>query len=66
MADTVNEAIDEAAKAGVSRITTDGTTVEAMPIGDQIAADKYLKAREAREKNHLGLAFRQFKPGGCG
>lgn len=51
---------------GPKRVTVDGTTVEAQSIDEQIAADKHVAASTAAARNHLGLSFRQFKPGGCG
>ena len=51
---------------GPKRVTVDGTTVEAQSIDEQIAADKHVAASAASTKNHLGLFFRQFKPGGTG
>ena len=66
MADTINDKIEQAAKAGFSKVTIDGQSVEAMPIDDQIKAADYLAKQSAASKNHLGLAFRTLKPGGCG
>jgi hypothetical protein len=57
MADTINEAIEDAAKAGLSKVTVDGRTAEAMPVADQIAAQRYLDSRTAAARNHFGLSF---------
>jgi hypothetical protein len=62
MADTINEAIDDAAKAGLSKVTIDGRTAEAMPIADQIAAQRYLDSRTASAKNHFGLSVKIVAP----
>lgn len=56
----------ETTALGPKHVTVDGTTVEAQSIDEQIAADKHVAASAASTKNHLGLHFRQFKPGGCG
>lgn len=66
MATTIADAIEKAAKDGVSRVTIDGTSVDAMSVQDMIAADSYLKQQAAKSRNHLGLTFRKFEPGGCG
>lgn len=65
MADTIAEAIDEAAK-GPQSVTVDGMSVTAPDIDKLIRADQYAKANTGIEKNHCGLRFRTLKPGGCG
>ena len=62
---TIAEKIEETAK-GPARVTVDGTTVEAQNINDQITAEKHLAASTAASRNHVGLTFRQLKPGACG
>ena len=43
-------------------VSVDGTNVQAVPVQEVIEADKYLRAREAKGKNHLGLHFRKLIP----
>ena len=57
MADTIADAIEEAALAGVSRVAVDGTSVEAMSIADMIAADTHLARKSAASQPHGGLRF---------
>jgi len=61
---TAAEKIAQAGLDGIARVTVDGTTTEAMSIDDMIKAAEY--GKETADKNHLGLAFRTLKPGGCG
>ena len=62
---TIADKIEETAK-GPARVSVDGTSVDAQSIDDQITAEKYLAAKSATSKNHMGLSFRQLTPGGCG
>jgi len=43
-------------------VSVDGTNVQAVPVQEVIAADKYLKSQAATVKNHLGLHFRKLIP----
>ena len=63
---TIQDAIERSAKDGVASVSVDGTSVTAMSIEKQIAADNYLRQRAAAARNHLGLTFRKIQPGGCG
>ena len=63
---TIAEKIEEDARAGIERVKVDGTDVTAMSIDDRIKADQYGKKDTAAAKNHLGITFRTFVPGGCG
>ncbi len=63
---TIAESIADAGRDGIQTVSVDGTRVEAMTIDDQIKADQYAKTNTAAGKNHLGITFRRFKPGGCG
>ena len=63
---TIADKIEEAAIDGIHEVEVDGTTVEAMSIGDQIKADKYIRQQAASAKNHGGLTFRTLRPGGTG
>jgi hypothetical protein len=58
----------ESAAMGPARVTVDGTTGEARPIPDLIAADRYLSAKRAQaaQRNHCGLTFRKLEPPGAG
>ena len=62
---TIADKIEENAKSP-ARVTVSDTTVEGQSIPDQILAEQHLAAKSAIAKNHLGLTFRQFTPGGCG
>lgn len=44
-------------------VSVDGTNVQAVPVGETIKADRYLKDQSAGAKNHLGLHFRKLIPG---
>jgi hypothetical protein len=66
MADTIDEALSETALAGVKRVTVDGQSVEALSIDELVAARQAAAAASGRARNHLGLTFRQFKPGDTG
>lgn len=43
----ISDTIEQTAIDGVQSATADGQTVVAVPLPDQIAADKYLKAKTA-------------------
>jgi hypothetical protein len=60
MADLTSN-IEEAAQQPRS-VSVDGQNVQATPIADQVAADKYLKEQTAKGKNHLGMLFRKLIP----
>ena len=63
---TIAEAIADAARDGIARVSVDGTTTELYGADDWIKLADYKKADDAKATNHLGLAFRTLKPGGCG
>lgn len=65
MSDTIADKIEENAKSP-ARVSVDGMSVDALPIDQQIMADKYLATKSAANKNHCGLTFRQLTPGSCG
>lgn len=56
--------IEAAVVAGVASATVDGQTVTAIPIQDQIAADRYLASKNAAKKKGLGAAFKKLVPPG--
>lgn len=62
---TISEAIDENAR-GPKRVQVGNESVEAHPIQDQIAADRYAKGQSAAAKNHFGIRFGQIIPPGAG
>ena len=62
---SISDKIEENAK-GPAKVMVDGTSVDAQDINDQITADKYRSQKVAASRNHLGLTFRQFTPGGTG
>lgn len=55
MADTISEAIEEAAISGIKRVTEESTSVETHPIADQIAADRHIAERTASSAPPWGL-----------
>ena len=61
----ISDALEAAAQAP-AKVSIDGQSAEAKSVDEQIKADQYGKARTSRARNHLGLTFRQFEPGGCG
>ncbi len=61
MADDLSESLKRTAE-GPRAVSVDGTNVQAQSIPDLIAADKYLRARETQQRNHLGLHFRKLIP----
>ena len=63
---TVAEAITNAALAGVSEVEVDDRRVKAMPIDERIKAAQFSAASASASKNHVGLRFRVFQPGGGG
>lgn len=63
---TVADAITNAALAGVAEVEVDGRRVKAMPIDDQIKAAQFAASTASASKNHVGLRFRVFQPGGGG
>lgn len=65
-AKTPEEAIAERAVDGIQTVNVDGTSTTMMPIADQIKAAEFARETTAKSKNHLGLTFRELKPGGCG
>jgi hypothetical protein len=64
--ETIQDGIEQAAIDGVASAVIDGNSVTGIPLKDRIAADQYLTAKDAKAKNHLGLSFRRFEPGGTG
>ena len=56
--------IETAAEKPVSA-SVDGVTVTQRPIGDLIAADRYLSAKRAARKRSRGIRFSQIVPPGA-
>lgn len=63
--ETISEAIDENAR-GPKRVQVGNQSVEAHPIQDQIAADRYAKGESGTSRNHMGLRFMKIIPPGAG
>jgi hypothetical protein len=65
MSDTIRDSIESTA-VGPKRVRTDAGEVEAQSIQDQIAADKYLAAKNAvtasSTNRRRGLRFNQLTP----
>ena len=66
MADTIEEAIDEIAKAGIRQVSDETGSVERTPINDLIKADQYIAAKTAAGKKHFGLRMTKLVPPGTG
>ncbi|HUV70913.1 MAG TPA: hypothetical protein VMW15_14730 [Terracidiphilus sp.] len=61
MSDEIKDQIEETA-LGPKRVRGDEGEVEAMPIAEQILADRYLASKTATGKAHFGLRFRKIIP----
>ena len=60
---TIENSIKENA-AGPKRASGDAGSVEQHSLGDQIAADKHLGAKEAMQTKGLGIKLVKLSPGG--
>jgi hypothetical protein len=58
--------IEAAVVAGVQSATVDGQTVTAIPIQDQIAADRYLASKAAVKNRNRGFRLAKIVPPGAG
>jgi hypothetical protein len=63
---TISEAIENAALSGISEVEVAGRRVKAMTIDEQIKAAQHAATTTAKTRNHLGMMFRTFQPGGGG
>ncbi len=63
MADELEDTIRRNAQ-GPAKASGDAGSVEQHPLPDQIAADRYLAAKEAAQAKHRGLRFNKFVPPG--
>ncbi len=63
MADDLKDKIRENAE-GPAKAAGDAGSVEQHKLADQIAADKYLAAKEAAKKKDRGLRFNRLVPPG--
>ncbi len=63
MVDDLEQAIRDNA-AGPARVAGDAGTVEQHPLSEQIAADKFLAAKEAVKSPSRGLRFNKLVPPG--
>lgn len=63
MSDDLEQAIRENA-AGPAKVAGVAGTVEQHQLGEQIAADKYLAAKEAAKSPSRGLRFNKLVPPG--
>ena len=63
MADDLEDKIRENAE-GPAKAAGDAGSVEQHKLSEQIAADKYLSAKEAAKKKKRGLRFNKFVPPG--
>ena len=58
--------IQAAVRAGVSSVTIDGQTATAVPIPDQIAADRYLATKAAASNRSRGFRMSKIIAPGAG
>lgn len=58
----INTAISDSGKAGIKSVTSDGVTVTAMSIDEQIKASNHSSANELASKKHRGLGFTKLVP----
>jgi hypothetical protein len=63
---TIAERIAQQGVDGIASVNVDGSSVTGIPIRDLIEAEKHATSKTAAARNHLGLVFRQFEPGGTG
>ncbi len=66
VADTIREAIEENAKAGLKSASVDGNSATALDIAQQIEADRYLADKTAAGRNHFGLRMVKLQAPGAG
>lgn len=64
MAENLDESIRENA-AGPSKVAGDAGTVEQHPLTEQIAADRYLRSKEAARSKGLGVRITKIVPPGA-
>ena len=62
--DTLADAIDAAARAP-KKVQEGETSIEQHPLPDQVAADRYLRAREGLRNGGLGIYYKRFVPPGA-
>lgn len=60
----IEDAIRDAAPQP-AEISADGVTVKQRPIGEQIAADRYLKSVDAAQKPNRGMRLTRLIPPGA-
>ena len=58
--DTIEDAIERNAK-GPKKVTGDSGSTEQHPLPDQIAADKYVRSKQATSSSGTGLGLRYTK-----
>lgn len=58
--------IEAAVVSGVQSVTVDGQTVSAVPVQDQIAADRYLASKAAAAKGRRGFRLAKIVPPAAG
>jgi hypothetical protein len=63
MADNLDDTIRDNA-AGPARVSGDAGSVEQHDLADQIAADRYLAAKDAAKAKNRGLRFNKICPPG--
>ena len=63
MAEDLQDTIQENA-AGPAKVSGDAGSVEQHSLADQIAADRYLAAKDAAKKKRRGLRFNKIAPPG--
>lgn len=61
--ETIADAIERDAIAGVQKMTVDGMTSELAPLEKRIEAARYLAQQSASAQNHQGLRITRLIPG---
>lgn len=64
MPDELEEKIRENAE-GPAKVSGDAGSVEQHPLSEQIAADRYLRSKEAARSKGVGLRFTKIVPPGA-
>jgi hypothetical protein len=65
LAESIDEGTISSAAEGPKSVEADGVKVEAHPLPDQIAADKYLAQKAAADQKHGGIRITLLNPGGA-
>jgi hypothetical protein len=62
--DELSEAIEQSATEGIARAQGDSGSMEEHSLTERIAADRYLKTKDASKKGAGGARYAKFVPPG--